>query len=96
MAPPSIPTLTPDQCTAMKLVCARKFHQSFTIPATETHGPLRVIFAIAGLPVDDKNGNNDEVPTILWCGPAGGVRWEAIDWDHLAEAMGVRILVLDR
>lgn len=94
MAPPP---LTTDQCTALERVSALRFHQSFALPGTDTHGRLRVTFAIVGPPIgNDSDKDPNDVPTILWCGPAYGVRWQAITWNHLAETMGVRFLVVDR
>jgi len=74
---------------AFEVTAARKFHRMFTAPATDTRGPLKVTYAIAGIEEGD-------VPTILFCGGMFGTRWQAVWADYLAEQEGVRVLHIDR
>lgn len=75
---------------AIELIAPRKYHQCFKVPATASHGPLRVTYGIAGI-ID-----GEDVPTILFCGGMFGSRWQAVVQNHIAEQEGVRILFIDR
>lgn len=75
---------------AIEIIAPRKFHKIFAVPGTDTRGPLKVTYAIAG--VQDGEG----IPTILFCGGMFGVRWQAVFLNWLAEKEGVRILFIDR
>jgi hypothetical protein len=75
---------------ALEALAPRKFHQIFTVPATNTRGPLKVTYSIAGLE------KGDDVPTILFCGGMFGTRWQACFLDWMATRDGVRVLFVDR
>lgn len=75
---------------AITALAPRKFHQIFTTPATESHGPLKTSFSIAGI----EHGEN--VPTILFCGGMFGTRWQAHSFDWMATRDGVRVIFIDR
>jgi hypothetical protein len=76
--------------TAIDLVSPIKFHQKFTLPETDKHGPLKVTYAIAGVPV------GEDAPTIFFCGGMFGSRYMAVFYDYLASKIGVRVLHIDR
>ena len=58
---------------AIEITAPRKFHQIFTIPATDRRStPLKVTYAIAGVE------HGEDVPTILFCGGMFGTRWQAL------------------
>ena len=82
--------LSPAQIQAIEILAPRKFHQIFTAPATDTRGPLKVSYAIAGIE------HGDDVPTILFCGGMFGTRWQAPFSNWQAEKLGVRVLCTDR
>jgi hypothetical protein len=75
---------------AITIIAPQKFHQIFTIPATDKHGPLKVTYAVLG------KQDGDDVPTIMFCGGMFGMRWQGIYFDWLAEQEDVRMLVVDR
>ncbi|TVY33189.1 hypothetical protein LSUB1_G006335, partial [Lachnellula subtilissima] len=83
-------TLSPVQEHVIEFVSPIKFHQSFTLPATDTHGALKVTYAVSGIPV------GEDAPTILFCGGMFGSRWMAVFNDFLATKVGVRVLYIDR
>lgn len=61
---------TPDyETAAIERVAAGKFHRLFTAPATDSRGPLKFTYAIAGVEEGD-------VPTILFFGGMMGNRWQ--------------------
>jgi hypothetical protein len=75
---------------AITALAPRKFHQLFTTPPTESHGPLKVTYSIAGVE------KGVDVPTILFCGGMFGTRWQAHFLDWMATRDEVRILFVDR
>lgn len=75
---------------AHEIIAARKFHQVFTVLATDKRGPLKVTSGIAGLP------DGEDVLSILFFGGMYGVRWLALFMDWLAEKEGVRVIFVDR
>lgn len=75
---------------AIELVSPWKFHQIFTVPATDTHGLLKVTYSIAGIEI------GDEAPTILFCGGMFGSRWQALFLDWMATRDEVRVVFIDR
>lgn len=81
--------LSPQEEEAIKIISPRKFHRLFTLPGTENHGPLKVSYAIAGL-------EDGDVPTILFCGGMFCTRWHLINYEHLAQKEGVRMVSIDR
>jgi len=81
--------LSPQEEEAIKIISPQKFHRLFTLPATENHGLLKVSYAISG-PEDG------DVPTILFCGGMFCTRWHMIQYEHLAQEEGVRIVSIDR
>ena len=85
----SITVLSPE-LQAIEIIAPRKFHRIFTVPDTDTRGPLKVTYGIAG--VED----GEDVPTILFCGGMFGIRWQAVFLNWLAEKERVRILFIDR
>lgn len=82
-------SLSPQEEEAIKRISPRKFHRLFNLPATESHGALKVSYAVAG-PEDG------DVPTILFCGGMFCTRWQMIVYEHLAQKEGVRIVSIDR
>ena len=75
---------------AIAIIAQQKFHQIFTIPATDKHGPLKVTYAVLG------KQDGDDVPTIMFCGGMFGMRYQGIYFDWLAGQEDVRMLVVDR
>ena len=76
---------------AVELIAQRKFHQIFTLPATGSHGPLKVTYSILGPPVEE------DAPTVVFCGGMFGSRYPfMLIINHLAEKHGVRVLCIDR
>jgi len=75
---------------AIEIIAPRKFHRLFVVPATESHGPLRVSYSIAGVE------EGEDVETIMFCGGMFGTRWQAIFMDWLALKHRVRVLFIDR
>ncbi|KAG9229717.1 Alpha/Beta hydrolase protein [Amylocarpus encephaloides] len=67
-----------------------RFHQRFTVPATEHHEILKISYGVCGPPL------GEDVMTILFCGGMFGSRWQGVTLDHLARKMGVRVLFIDR
>jgi len=67
-----------------------KFHQSFKVPPTESHGVLRVSYSITGIPL------GQEAPTILFCAGMFGSRWIGMWLDYLATKTRVRVLFIGR
>ncbi|RDL38535.1 uncharacterized protein BP5553_02875 [Venustampulla echinocandica] len=82
--------LTSPTDQAIAIVATLKFHQIFTIPATDTHAQLKVTYAIIGPPI------GTDVPTILFCSGMFASRQIGISWNHLAEKYGVRVIFVDR
>lgn len=78
-----------DEAFAIEYACSLRMHQFFTLPPTDTHGPLRVTYAVAGL-------QNDDAPTILCIAGMFGGRWIALLQHHLATKVGVRLICVDR
>jgi len=70
-----------------------KYHQIFTLSATQTRGPMRVTYSIAG---PEPRGGDEDVPTVLFVGGMFGTRWMAVAINWLAEKEGVRVLFVDR
>lgn len=81
--------LSPQEEEVLTIISPRKFHRLFTLPATESHGALKVSYSIAG-PEDG------DVPTVLLVGGMFCTRWYNINLDHSAQKAGVRILLIDR
>jgi hypothetical protein len=75
---------------AVEVLAPRKFHQIFTVPATDARGGLKVTYSIAGIE------EGVDVPTILFCGGMFGTRWQAPFIDFMATRDGVRVLFIDR
>ncbi|TVY85458.1 hypothetical protein LSUE1_G000138 [Lachnellula suecica] len=67
-----------------------KYHQIFTLPATDSHGPLKVTYALAGVSL------TEDAPTILFCGGMFADRWQAIQDDYIAAKSGVSVIYIDR
>ena len=83
-------TKSPEE-QAIELIARRKFHQIFTLPATENHGPLKVTYSMLGPPV------GEDAHTVVFCGGMFGSRYPyMIVINHLAEKHGVRVLCIDR
>jgi len=83
-------TKSPEE-QAIELIAPRKFHQIFTLPATENHGPLKVTYSVLGPPV------GEDAPTVVFCGGMFGSRYPYMIFvNHLAEKHGVRVLCIDR
>ncbi|KAF4633243.1 hypothetical protein G7Y89_g4874 [Cudoniella acicularis] len=80
----------PPKDQAYEIISPIRFHQSFKIPATDSHGPLKVSYAIAGKPL------GGDVPTILFCAGMFGSRWLGVWLDHIAAKTGVQVLFIDR
>ncbi|KFX95102.1 hypothetical protein V490_04023 [Pseudogymnoascus sp. VKM F-3557] len=78
-----------DKDFAIEYVCAKRMHQSFTIPGTDTRKPLKVTYAVAGL-------ENDDAPTVVFISGMYGMRWVALLWHHIALKVGVRVVCVDR
>ncbi|RDW60144.1 hypothetical protein BP5796_11750 [Coleophoma crateriformis] len=76
----------------------RKFHNCFIVPATATHGILRVTYAIAGpeLASSADGAAADGIETVLFFGGMFGGRWIAPRWDYAAMKENVRCLIIDR
>ncbi|KAL3425300.1 hypothetical protein PVAG01_02091 [Phlyctema vagabunda] len=68
---------------------AAQFHQSLFLPATPSHGSLRVTFAVVGL-------LEESAPTMLWLGGMFGTRYDGLSKHHMATTMGVRLVYCDR
>jgi hypothetical protein len=75
---------------SIEIIAPRKFHQTFTLPATDSHGPLKLTYAVCG------KEDGDDTPTIMFCGGMFGSRWQAPFHNWLAEKEGVRIIFIDR
>jgi hypothetical protein len=83
-------TSNPDvTAQVIEMLAPRKFHRMFTAPATDTRGPLKVTYAIAGIEEGD-------VPTILFCAGMFSTRWQAYFCNYLAEKERIRVLFIDR
>lgn len=82
--------LSKQEIEAIEVLAPQKFHRLFVAPATDTRGPLKVSYAIAGVE------EGDDVETILFCGGMFGARWQAFWQDHLATKHGIRVMFLDR
>ncbi|KGO43176.1 hypothetical protein PEXP_029230 [Penicillium expansum] len=77
---------------AASYVSNPRFHRSFTIEPTSTHGPLNVTYGDYGRE-PDKNGTT---PTILFMPGMVSSRYLGICAHTIAEKWGVRVLVVDR
>lgn len=65
--------LTPNQERAIELLSPIKYHQSYTLPRTETRGTLKVTYAIIRPPL------GEDAPTILFCMRMGFTRYSKDD-----------------
>ena len=74
---------------AIELIAPRKYHQLFTLPATDSHEQLKVTYSVCG-------EQGEDTPTIVFCGGMFGSRWQAPFHNWLAEKEGVRIIYIDR
>jgi len=74
---------------ALKIISPWKYHRLYTLPATDSHGPLKVSYSIAGI-------EDGDVPTILLVGGMMCTRWHLIGDNYLAQKEGVRVLCIDR
>lgn len=75
---------------AIEILCAKHFHQSMWLPENNVHSKLRITYATTG------NFDDESLPVILFCTPMFGGRWCAVEADHLASSIGVRIICPDR
>lgn len=75
---------------AIRMVCARDFHQSLWLPETAEHSKLRVTFATT------TNFDDVSLPAILFIGPMFSTRWNALHFDSLARKCDVRVICVDR
>lgn len=73
----------------IEYICLSKFHKQIVLPATNSHGPLRVTYSIVG--VEDENA-----PAILWCDAMFGSRWNGARHHQFAEKQRVRLIFIDR
>jgi pimeloyl-ACP methyl ester carboxylesterase len=86
---PSDLLLSSSQTLALTAISRISFHQSLSLPATLSHGPLRVTYAISG-------SEDENAPTVLLLGGMFGGRWIAVPAHHLALRDGVRVVCVDR
>ncbi|CAI7622388.1 unnamed protein product [Penicillium glandicola] len=77
---------------AASYVSNSRFHRSFTIEPTPTHGPLNVTYADYGREPDE----NGTTPTLLFMPGMFSSRYIGICLHAIAEKWGVRVLVVDR
>ncbi|KAJ6190844.1 hypothetical protein N7519_000865 [Penicillium mononematosum] len=77
---------------ATSYVSNPRFHRSFTIEPTPTHGPLNVTYADYGREPDE----NGTTPTLLLMPGMFSSRYIGICLHTIAEKWGVRVLVVDR
>ncbi|CAG8078476.1 unnamed protein product [Penicillium salamii] len=77
---------------AQSFISNPRFHRSFNIEATATHGPLDVTFAEYGKEATD----SETVPTILMMPGMFSSRYLGVCLHAIAEKQGVRMLVVDR
>lgn len=75
---------------AIELTAPRRYHQIFTLPGTDSHGPLKFTYAVCG------KDNGEDTPTVLFCGGMFGSRWQAPFHNFIAEKEGVRVVFIDR
>ena len=69
-----------------------RFHRSFTIEPTTTHGPLNVTYGEYGREPNE----NGTTPTLLFLPGMFSSRYIGICLHTIAEKWGVRVLVVDR
>ncbi|KGO75406.1 hypothetical protein PITC_080920 [Penicillium italicum] len=84
-------TTTPSSFAASYIANSR-FHRSFTIEPTSTHGPLNVTYGDYGCE-PNKNGTT---PTLLFLPGMLSTRYIGLCLHPIAEKWGVRVLVVDR
>ena len=77
---------------ALAFISNPRFHRSFTIEATATHGPLDVSYAEYGKEAAD----SEIVPTLLMMPGMFSSRYLGVCLHAIAEKLGVRMLVVDR
>lgn len=83
-------TKSPEE-KAAELIAPRKFHQIFTLPATENHGPLKVTYSMLGPLV------GEDAPTVVFCGGMFASRYPYMGFlNYLAEKHAIRVLCIDR
>ena len=75
---------------AIRIICARNFHQALWLPETVHHSKLKVTFSTT------TNFDNVSLPAILFFGPIFGTRYVSLDLDKLARDCGVRVICVDR
>ncbi|KAJ5976887.1 hypothetical protein N7501_000229 [Penicillium viridicatum] len=80
------------QSFAASYVSNSRFHRSFTIEPTSTHGPLNVTYAEYGREPNE----NGTTPTLLFLPGMFSSRYTGICLHTIAEKWGVRVLVVDR
>lgn len=89
----------------LEFAAQSRFHQRFELPATANHGPLAVTYADIGPRQTEDAGSNGQdnytiqkeaTPTILLIQGMAGTRLFSCLTDHLANKIGVRILIIDR
>ena len=73
----------------IEYMCNSRFHNKITLPATNSHGLLRVTYAIVGV-------EDDNAPAILWCDAMLGSRWNGTQHHDFAKKQGVRVIFVDR
>lgn len=66
------------------------YHRSLHIPASSSHGKLRVTYATT------TNFENAELPVVLFCHPMGAARYLIFGFEEAARREGVRVVIVDR
>jgi predicted membrane channel-forming protein YqfA (hemolysin III family) len=78
--------------TILEYISHIRFHQKFILPATETHGPLRITYSLVGV----EGERSEDAPVMLWCGGMFETRWVSTLYHSWAAKEGLRILRVDR
>lgn len=76
---------------ALEFASKSCFHQSFKLPETADHGPLRVTYATT-----TNFETSKDAETVLWIGPMVSSRYFCFDLNHIAEKSGIRFIFVDR
>ncbi|KAF2866832.1 hypothetical protein BDV95DRAFT_199452 [Massariosphaeria phaeospora] len=75
---------------AIRMVCAKHFHQALWLPETTDHPKLKVTYSTT------TNFDDVSLPVILFIGPMFGTRWYSLHFDKLARDCGARVICVDR
>jgi hypothetical protein len=92
---PGPPSSAPEATIeVLELLSQSRFHRRFILPATADHDAFPVTYSDVG--AVGGNGEDKQVPVVLFIPGMVGSRYFGVYLDHLAAKMGLRVLTIDR